>query len=79
MDGVLVFREVTSETRTRIPPSHFLVLFCHGNDNGNPANVTGETHFPMIRRLDDPVKIKMHQWWVFSTSHRKSQTNHVQK
>lgn len=75
-----LWREVTSETRTRVPPSHFLVLFCHGNDNGNLADVTGETPSPMIRRrLDDPVKIKMHQWRVFSTGHWKSTTNHVQE
>ena len=39
--------------------------------------MTGETHTLLIRRLDDFVKIKMRQWWVFSTGQRIRTTNQV--
>lgn len=33
----------------------------------------------MIRRLGDPLRIKMHRWRVMNTRHRKNKTNKVQE
>jgi hypothetical protein len=74
-------QKICPQWHTSLPEgqqSHSFLEVRRSNEEGNPAEVTGDALL-LILRLGNPLKIKTHRWRVFSTRHRKSKTNEVQK